>query len=429
MEDATTMAKAMKPISYELLPEKWVEVITGRKPTPPPPQGTETYELPPLRKLNNDKVVYIEKLSYTANYLIKSTGIGDLILVESWVKEMDPDELPSVDWDHPIKFLEALKSAEYAAKSWATESRLVYTIAGASQVAYSQTKDSYYIPISRWIFFYKLKDSSFLRVCVDPGTETVTKVTDLVSWTLKDKKVAVDDEKTYKDFAPINVSEIKVDSYDAIQTVIKNGAMPAGGAIFLRMDDIQGQHIPIWLISFHGAYKVNAITGEILFSPLHDRVPGISGLLHEFQNDRGEKYQAYSYQVNIAEFDDPEIPKPPYDKYFLQIDFRTRVQLALETSEWKTYFYYKEPVEWVHGVPNGASTRRDLTSPLLAEAKLISYGDKGTQISEIHYNEDGTVSYEGTITFSSQTGFKKEEKPIRGTKRAEYYFLWPSGTI
>ena len=450
MEDATTMLRAMKPIPYELLSAIWIDMIKH-----PPSPGSKTviekdkitYILPPFKQLTPQETKEPGRLpACEVNYLYKETGIDDLVLLESWLKEIGPVELPQAQWEHPIKCLDALKPVQFAASSWLTDSKLVYAIAGASQIVYNQSRDSYYISIYRWIFFYKGPDSRFLLIWIDPGPE----IAGWVSWTWKDEKSKTkNDEETYKDFAPVNISELKVDSYDAIQAVIKHGAIPADGIIFLRMDDIQGKHIPVWFVVFNGTFKVDAATGEIAFSPLKDRIPGISELLQEFRNDKGEQYEVMRMQTDYTPpSNDAMFPKLPYSKYFRNIDFRTRLLLCLEAPEWKTYFYYKTPVEIIHKVPSGASTRKDLTSPILAEAKLTSFGGKkerviygysygeprkraylgreDVSVCEIHYREDGTKAYEGTINFNI-LGFKKDEKAIEGTKKAEYYFLWPGG--
>jgi uncharacterized caspase-like protein len=366
----------------------------------------ETYPLPPIEYLTPKQVMeYNEKGSNesfpsTLNFVEKrDENSEDLILLEEGATEIGPVKLQPAQRAQSIRCLEAWELAEFAAQKWSRESRLIYAIAGASSVLYRQTK-GFDVRIYRWLFIFQKQNYNFLLVCIDPGP----RITKYVGW--------VNEKEGFRKLDPIG--EWKIDGVDALQTVLKNGAMPPG-AIFLRMEN----NIPTWFIGFHGAHKVNAITGELYFDPLPEARK--IGLIQEFKNDREETYYVYARHVKF----NPEVARLPYNEFDYYVDFRTRVQLAYVLPNWITIFHYDTPRAWINGVPDSASIWTKSKGQLIAEAKLINYTSESIKVYETHYGKENTGVYEGTLTFDSAIGTKREEEAIKGIKEVEYYPIWP----
>ena len=79
------------------------------------------------------------------------------------------------------------------------------------------------------------------------------------------------------------------------------------------------------------------------------------------------------------------------------------------------------------GVARGARTKSS-SAGLLAEARVVNsqlsvMGQPGVTIEEYHYDR-GSLIFRCKSLFDPQ-GMKIEESDTVGTKRRDYYFLWP----
>lgn len=85
---------------------------------------------------------------------------------------------------------------------------------------------------------------------------------------------------------------------------------------------------------------------------------------------------------------------------------------------------FVEPISIIKGART--ISRRD--GKLLAEARVNYFVDgnrQGREIEEYHYDADGILIFHCTSIIDPDTGFKIKEKEEMGTKKRDYYFVWP----
>jgi hypothetical protein len=94
-------------------------------------------------------------------------------------------------------------------------------------------------------------------------------------------------------------------------------------------------------------------------------------------------------------------------------------------DEWMTIFDYADTSFEVSGIATCALTLSKL-GQLLAEARFEKLVEgTGIIILEVHYNEDGSVRFWCKSEIDFDLGFKIREMEAHGTKREDYYFIWP----
>jgi hypothetical protein len=94
-------------------------------------------------------------------------------------------------------------------------------------------------------------------------------------------------------------------------------------------------------------------------------------------------------------------------------------------DEWTTIYEYADPSFEVSGIATCAQTFSK-SRKLLAEARFEEIVEgMGIIILEVHYNEDGSVRFWCKSQIEFGTDFKTREMDAYGTKREDYYFIWP----
>lgn len=345
----------------------------------------------------------------TRHFLGSFNQFGDAILCENEVTAFGPAELPAPRRGTSIEALKALEAARFAAASWEKTASLLYVLAGALDVGLSRTK-GFYIRVFRWAFVYEGSAGTLLLASVDANSN----VEAMIEWPRRPGEL--------EELAPIE--PWRVSCFDAVQTVIKQGAIPTGSPPFLRMDDSRGHRIPTWVVSFNGSYMVSALDNTLVFDPFDEAKH--SGLLTEFRDDHGTAFECFATTETLSDAFVERFGEMPFRAYRVVRDFRTRMQRSHQFPGWVTYFYFDDPGCLFHGIATGATARDRANDRVLAKARLSKVSDKGISVIEEQYDEHANVVYQGSLFMEPVFGFRKTWSATQGAKRGDYFWFWPT---
>lgn len=146
------------------------------------------------------------------------------------------------------------------------------------------------------------------------------------------------------------------------------------------------------------------------------------------------------YSVSI--YNETYYQKPPFYNGKMPIEIMTAFDdygdfLFIVFDDFIVMYVYDDIVLSYDGIPNGAMVMGRDENPIpRAEAKIISEirdnenGNRAVDILEIHYDKYDNAIYNAKSTIEwieGDRGYKTEEYWSAGTKKEEYFFMYPLG--
>ena len=140
----------------------------------------------------------------------------------------------------------------------------------------------------------------------------------------------------------------------------------------------------------------------------------------------------FLYQTTIHQ-------KPPFFNGSIPLVFTERrgvsgssgrfISYSFRFEAFRNHFIYKNPNYRFSGLAEGAITYTG-TNLKRAEARVTkpNSGNDSLEIEEIHYGDDQKPVFYCKSEISYRTGFKVREYEAKGTKSADYFFMWPVHT-
>lgn len=348
------------------------------------------------------------------NYLLdkKRDDFGNAIIAEYDLVEFGPVKLAVPKRKGAFPALEALATAQQAAKSWRTSCDLIMITSGTLDYGYSSAQ-GIFTRIHRWLFLFRDVSCIFLLVTIDSGPI----VTSMHEWTIK--------ETDSKDLFPI--TGWVTDAADAAERARLHGLLPKNSGFTLRVWEVMGKKITAWnVVSQCGLNLFSAEDNNmVLDACTHSR----GGYAHAFKYPEGHELETMTLQMRHSkEHYLDKFTINDYDdwQYTVEKDFRNGQEIAHVFPARTTYFYYDDPILEFSGIPVRARSIIPGPGKLVAEANLIEIGNNSMRVHERHYGEDGKEIYEGVLTIDTGGGFRLNRELSRGTYTKAFFYFWPN---